>query len=182
MNIHYIQPYSVEKNIGAAINKAIESLNCNSEDWVVNIDHDVLFLLPDTKAQIERILAETTYDILGCMTNRIRVREQLYGGYFNENADIRAHMAVARECRANGGNLVLRSREGVVAGFLLCFKRSTWKAIGGFKEGTIDFDRVFCRTAVCAGMTVGIMKGVYVFHMYRLWSTNPKNTISHLTT
>ncbi len=180
MRVHYISPFSCEKNIGKAINDAIQVLHIPSTDWLVLTDMDAMWLLPDSKAQVERILATTPYDVLGCMTNRIRSREQLVGGVFNEDDRIREHIKIAETCRANAGDMVKECYSGVVAAFCMCFRASVWEKVGGFEEGTITFDSVFCRRARELGYKIGIMSGVYVWHSYRLMSSNPKNEIKRL--
>lgn len=181
MKIHYVSPFSCEKNIGGAINDAIEAIDYSPfEDWIVLTDHDVLWLLPGSKAQVERILAATTYDVLGCMTNRIRSREQLVGGLFNEDDRIREHIKIAETCRENAGDTIKECYSGVVAAFMMCFRVSVWEKVGGFEEGTVTFDSVFCRWARELGYKIGIMSGVYVWHSYRLNQKNPKSYIQHL--
>jgi hypothetical protein len=181
VKIHYISPYSYpEKNIGGAINDAVRQLNASPDDWIVHMDMDAMWLLPDSKAQVERILSQTSYDVLGCMTNRVGSAEQLVGGYFNEDDRIRNHIDIARHCRTNAGDLVKRA-QGVVAAFMMCFRMSAWQAVGGFVEDVLNFDTLFCWEVVrvCPG-GVGIMQGVYVFHQYRLMSTNPRRDARHL--
>jgi len=183
MNVHYISPYRPDKNIGLAINEAVKALIPGTvyyDEWIVHIDQDAMWLLPDSKAQVERILTATPYDVLGCMTNRIRSREQLVGGVFNEDDRIREHIKIAEACRANAGDMVKECYSGVVAAFCTCFRVSVWETVGGFEEGTITFDSVFCRRSRELGYKIGIMSGVYIFHNYRLNQTNPKNYIQHL--
>lgn len=181
MRIHYIQPYATDRNIGAAINSAILDLAASPDDWIVLTDHDILWLLPDSKAHVEAILSTTGYDILGCMTNRVRSREQLVGGVFSEDDRIRSHITVARECWQNAGGMVKDCKGGVVAGFMLCFQVWLWSSAGQFLEDSIVFDRKFCESArsVC-NAKIGIMQGIYVFHLYRMWSSKGKNECSHL--
>ena len=180
MNIWYISPYSTEKNIGGCINKTIKQLNAAPDDWIVHCDMDILWLLPDSKAQVERILAVTDFDILSCMTNRLRSPEQLIGGKFIENDHIRDHIEIARKCRENAGDYVKRANS-VVAAFMMCFRVSVWEQVSGFVEGVLNFDTQFCWEAqkICEAK-IGIMSGVYVWHSYRLEHKNPKQFIDHL--
>lgn len=179
--IHYISPYSTDKNIGGAINAAIGAINYGPEDWFVLTDHDMLWLLPDSKAQVERILGATDFKVLGCMTNRIRSREQLVSGMFIENDKIRDHIILAEKCRDIAGDRV-KTTEGTVAAFMLCFRVSVWIAVAGFVENVLTFDTEFCREVrLMTDAKIGIMQGVYVWHSYRLMSKNPKNDIKHLT-
>lgn len=181
MKLHWISPYSptTPPNIGGAINSAISQLNANRNDWVIHTDQDTLFLQPDTKRHIYNILSETDYHILGCMTNRIRSKEQLVDGHFNNNPDILTHMAIAKNLyEANGG--LVTSAQGIIAAFLMCFKVSTWQALGGFQENSVTFDIRFCNQARMEGYKLGIMRGIYIFHAYRMQSRSPLTDTKHL--
>lgn len=179
MVTHYIQPYSVEKNIGKCINDAVKAINCAPDDFICLTDHDVLWLLPDSKAQVERILQTTPYDVLGCMTNRIRSKEQLIGGYFNSDDRIKEHIRIAELCQSAGRDMVVEAK-GVMAAFMLCFRASAWEKVGGFMEGAINFDTLFCGAVRAAGLRIGLMRGVYIFHSYRINSKLPLQDIMHL--
>jgi hypothetical protein len=180
VKIHYIQPYRTDKNIGKAINETIQNLRYEPDDFIILTDHDTLWLLPDSKAQVERILMGTDYDILGCMTNRIRSPEQLINGRFIENDSIRDHIVLAEKCRENAGDYV-KEAHNAVAAFCMCFRVSVWVRVSGFVENVLTFDSEFCREArVTCRAKVGIMCGVYVWHSYRLDKKNPKSYIKHL--
>lgn len=179
MTTHYISPFRQDKNIGKAINESVINLTADLNDWVIHCDHDTLWLLPDSKYQVERILQTTPYDVLGCMTNRIRSKEQLVGGYFNPDDHIRGHIEIAELVRAAAGDLVVDAR-GVMAAFMLCFRVSAWEKVGGFVEGAVNFDSIFNQMCRSAGMRIGLMKGVYVFHAYRIMSRIPLQDVTHL--
>lgn len=175
--IHYISPFSVTKNIGKAINDAIIQLNANDEDWICHLDQDVMWLLPDSKTQLEHILNNTNCHVLGPLTNRLAQGYQLVPNMFDK-FDIRDHIACATELRANYSTV--KEVSCVLAGFCLCFKVSTWKTIGGFVENSLQFDSQFSIATQRKGFKKGIMAGLYVFHGYRMWSDNPKTDIKHL--
>lgn len=177
MKCHFISPYDRAKNIGGAINQAIEQLNAADDDFIIHSDQDVLFLLPDTKAHIMDILETTDYDIIGCVTNRLGSNTQCVAGTFNEDS-ITAHVAQAkRQWEVYGSSVV--STE-VVAAMLMCFKVSTWRALGGFDENRINFDWLFCTRAPKMRLKVGIMAGIYCLHLYRWNSKDPANDYKHL--
>lgn len=180
VKVYYISPYRTDKNIGKAINDAIVQLSPNDDDWIVHVDQDVCFLRPDSKKQIEEILSATDYDVLGCLTNRLAGNHQLYGNKFNDGSDMREHVRIANECHnANYGKVV---QTGVnIAAMVMCFRVSTWKKVGMFRENNIQFDMLFTHEVKRKGGKLGIMTGVYVFHLYRLWSNSPIREIKHLT-
>lgn len=181
MAIHYIQPYDKTSppNIGGAINSAIKQLNADPNDFVVLLDHDVLFLRPDSKKQLEEILETTDYDILGPVTNRLSMVHQLVSGMFGAT-DIKEHIKCANALHdANYGKVI--PVNDILAAFCLCFRVSTWQKLGGFKENSLQFDSLFSCAARSLKMKLGIMVGVYCFHLYRMWNeTNPTRDIKHL--
>lgn len=180
--IHYISPYSTSKppNIGGAINEAILQLNASDDDYIVHVDQDVCFLRPDSKAQIADILSSTDYDVLGCLTNRLAGNHQLYGREFNESADMLEHIAIANHCHERHYGQVVETNINIAA-MLMAFRVRTWKSAGGFRENSIRFDSEFTDAVQAKGGKLGIMQGVYVFHLYRMWSDNPIWEAGHLT-
>ncbi|WP_094570756.1 hypothetical protein [Mucilaginibacter xinganensis] len=180
MAVHYIQPYdkNTPPNIGGSINSAIKQLNTDPDDFICLLDHDVLFLRPDSKKQLEEILETTDFHILGVATNRLAISHQLVPGMFCVT-DIRDHIKCANAMHeANYGNVF--EINDILAAFCLCFKVSTWNKLGGFHENSLQFDSLFSAAARRSKMKLGIMTGIYVFHAYRLMSDNPKQDITHL--
>lgn len=180
--IHYISPYSTSTppNIGGAINDAIRQLAPADDDWIVHVDQDVCFLRPDSKAQIAKVLEGTDYDVLGGLTNRLSGTHQLYGEQFNSETDIREHIAIAQYCHTRHYGEVVQTDVNLAA-FLMAFRVQTWKKVGGFVENHVRFDSYFTDDVMRLGGKLGIMKGVYVFHLYRMWSDNPLWEVEHLT-
>lgn len=178
MNIHYISPYRIDKNFGKGINEAIEWLNPADEDFICHVDQDALWLRPDSKKQLEEILLTTDFDILGPVTNRLAMPTQLASNMFDET-DMKVHLATADLLHEHFYGDVYAVRE-VLAAFCLCFRVSTWKQLGGFVENDLRFDWLFSNAALGHGMKLGLMRGIYVFHLYRLNSANPRKDIAHL--
>lgn len=178
VRVHYISPYSTEKNIGKAINEAIITLCANSDDWVVLTDYDVLWLLPESKGQVEGILSTTDYDLLGCVTNRLAQTCQLQKGAFDVY-DIRQHIQFAKDRHDTFGATVT-PYNNILAAFMLCFRISTWHKLGGFREASLQFDSLFSIKAKRMGMKLALMQGVYVYHLYRTGHSQPARYIEHL--
>lgn len=177
MAVFYISPYdsSESRNIGGSINHAIRQLNAKNEDWVCHVDQDAMFLLPDTKARLERILSTTEYDILGTITNRLAMPYQLVPNMFDVY-DIREHIKVAKARESDE----VQPYTHILAAFCLCFKVSTWRKLGGFEQNSVCFDTTFSLMAHNSGLKMGLMSGVYVYHLYRSWSDKPKIDYQHL--
>lgn len=174
--VHYITTWSSQKNYGGAINEAIERLNCSDDDWLVLRDGDACFLTPDWGNQIQSIIENADgYDLIGCSTNRLREPHQVVAGSFNI-MDLNKHYEIAVSAKSQHGTKVFPFHHDI-AGMFMLFRYSAWKN-NKFKENTAIFDRLFTR-GITKGR-VGIAPGLYVLHMYRLWSNNPKNDSKHL--
>lgn len=164
--IHYLSPFDPQKNIGGSINWAISSILAQHDDWIVLVDQDVMFLRPDSKAQIESILNATDYDLLGCMTNRLGAPYQCVPDMFHQT-DILEHIKCANILHKENYGKVQYVRHGLAA-MVLCFRVSTWSKLRGFTEGALNFDLLFSEAAMFNKLKLGLMTGVYVFHLYRM--------------
>lgn len=176
--IYYFAPFDSEKNIGRSHNQHCEIVP-NAEDWICITDSDVLFLLPDTKKQIEDIIQKhgNTYQVFGCLTNRIASPHQRIDGWFAET-NIQLHKAKAQVVQAT--NYVdVEETDINVAGFLMVFQKKTWDKYR-FSDNSIRFDSEFTDKVKADGGRLAIMQGVYVFHDYRLGHDNPMYYIDHL--
>lgn len=178
MKIHFISPYRTDKNIGKAINDAIIQLDAAPDDWIVHVDQDALWLRSDSKKQLEEILTVTDYDILGAMTNRLAAYTQRAAGMFNE-FNIKKHVEVADLLHERNYGQVGAINDPLAA-FCLCFRKSTWEQLGRFEENSIQFDYLFGCRALSFGKKLGLMWGIYIFHLYRINSADPANDIKHL--
>lgn len=179
MKIHYIQPFDVNSppNIGGAINAAIEQLNPAPEDWIVNMDYDLLWLLPDSKKQLSEILLSTDFQILAPVMNRLGNDYQLVERAFY-NTDMMWHINTAESRSDLLWGTVTPFTGGPLAAACLCFQYRAWVALGGFDENSLAFDTQFCIRAERSGMKMGIMEGIYVWHSYRI--SKNINDINHL--
>lgn len=177
--IYYFAPFDSEKNIGRSHNQHCEIVP-NAEDWICITDSDVLFLLPDTKKQIEDIIRKhgNDYQVFGCLTNRIASPHQRYKGYFETSAQIKYHKHIAQKCQTENYADVEETTINV-AGFLMIFQKKTWDKYR-FSDNSIRFDSEFTDKVKANGGKLAIMQGVYVFHDYRLGHENPMYYIDHL--
>ena len=175
--IYYVTFWAADKNYGKSINEAIERLNPSENDFVCLRDGDSCFLTPDWGNQLETIVANADgYDLIGCSTNRLREPHQLVNGMFSPSTTLECHYATALDQQEIHGTHVIPFHHDI-AGMFMLFRYSAWKT-NKFKENTAIFDRLFTR-GITKGR-VGIAPGLYVLHMYRLWSNNPKNDSKHL--
>lgn len=175
--IHYITIWDSKKNYGKAINDAIGRLNPSDEDWIVHRDGDSCFLTSDWGKQIEDIVSNADgYDLIGCITNRLRDNNQTLGHTMFKEMNMSSHYFQAETMKSNYG-IEIFPYDHDIAGFFMLFRVSAWRN-NKFKENTPIFDRLFTQ-GIKKGR-VGIVPGLYVLHMYRLWSDNPKNDNKHL--
>lgn len=176
--IYYFAPFDSEKNIGRSHNQHCEIVP-NGDDWICITDSDVLFLLPDTKKQIEDVILKhgNDYQVFGCLTNRIASQHQrIYE--FDNNADILYHKRIASFRKEMNYDEVKQTTINV-AGFLMIFQKKTWEKYR-FSNNSIRFDSEFTDKVKADGGKLAIMQGVYVFHDYRLGHENPMYYIDHL--
>jgi hypothetical protein len=179
--IYYFAPFDSEKNIGRSHNQHCEIVP-NVEDWICITDSDVIFLLPDTKKQIEDIIRKhgNDYQIFGCLTNRIASLHQRYSGVIDPfmEVNIMVHKELAGLLKRTLYDVVQETNINV-AGFLMIFQKKTWDKYR-FSNNSIRFDSEFTDKVKADGGKLAIMQGVYVFHDYRLGHENPMYYIDHL--
>lgn len=169
--VWFSNPYDPGKDIGAALNEFCENIP-SDDDWIVLQDGDIMYLTPDWGKQIYDALARngSDYDLIGCMTNRLGGTTQLVSGMYDVT-DISKHHEVAVKLAAEKWAVVEPIKQGI-AGMFMAFRKSTW-AKHRFKEGdygAVKFDTEFGKAVMNGGGKVGLMRGLYVFHIYRLWA------------
>jgi hypothetical protein len=182
-NIYSFTPFAFDKNFGASCNQHCESVP-NDDDWILIRDSDTAFLIPDYPQQIKSIIDNNKdkFDLIGCYTNRIGFKHQLYKGILSEDTDIKNHILIAKDLYSKYGNQVAYLNKPI-AGFFLLFSKKAWKEHkfeeglfvrkrdydGTIKQAYIDywFSNYFVRKK-----RVGIALGLYIFHIYRLYSKN----------
>ncbi|CAL1518186.1 glycosyltransferase domain-containing protein [Chitinophaga sp. MM2321] len=178
--VWYLTPFSTEKDIGGEYNAQIARVP--QDDWVCIRDGDTIFLTPDNQwgKQIEDIVQAATgkYDLIGCITNRLRATTQLYKNEFSNDHNMLNHGKIAKELyEANYDSI--KQNKGPVAGLFLLFPRRTWDKVK-FREKCDTFDTHFGKELIKKGGKIGIAEGVYLYHWYRAWSQDPLNYKKHL--
>lgn len=178
--IWYFQPYATDLNIGRAFNDHCAVMG--PEDFAVITDHDTMYLHPKTKAQIEYILTGPgkDYDLLGCYTSRIGSAHQCYGGKRSEDYNALHHMQIAEKLHNEHYGEVEPIRQGI-AGFFMAFPQHTWQK-HKFVENSIYFDTELSKAVLRSKGKIGLMKGVYLMHLYRPGSADPQREVTHLKT
>jgi GT2 family glycosyltransferase len=140
----------------------------DDDDWVCMMDHDIMFLNPKTAIQIKDITQKyPETGLFTCVTNRVGNKLQCYNHTIEENPDILYHKEIADNLIENHYDKVLDIQRPI-SGLLMVFRKSTWKLLGGFKPGLLTVDNDFSKKVLQRGLKIKLMKGVYVFHYYRL--------------
>ncbi len=177
-NIWYSTPYATDGNIGRALNEFCETVP-GEQDWICLTDADALFPTPDYGRHIADVLKEhgDRYQVYGAMTNRIKSEHQRVHGLFDE-MDFRKLVQAGYDLEREKWGQAHDGGSGV-AGFFLCFRKSTWKKTP-FRERDKTFDTQFCKDVRRAGGKIGIMSGLMLVHVYRILSPSPLTDVKHL--
>lgn len=177
--IWYFVPGRSDKNIGKALNDHCNLVK-NEDDWIVTMDGDMMFLQPFWAKQLEDIIMKhgNKYRLFVPVTNRIAsLRQRPFPEDF-ENFDMLHHKKVADKLYTEHYDEVADYTKAP-AGLMLVFQKRIYDRIK-FREKRIDFDTIFGRKMMMNGFKMGLMKGFYVFHGYRMGQENPMGYKSHL--
>jgi len=179
MKVHYSSPYSTDKNIGKAINEFCDMVP--DEDWICLTDGDAMFLTPEYGMQIHEVASNAKFDLIGCLTNRLGRPIQRYKGSFSNDYNVLNHYNIAAELASrHWGEVQDITKARYVAGMFMLFPKTLWNKIK-FVENVANFDDLFSLAVIKQGGKLGMMKGLYMFHCYRIWSDNPKGDREHLS-
>lgn len=177
IKVWYSNPYSTEKNIGKALNEFCT--NVPDGDWICLQDGDMIYLTPDWGKQIEDVIRQhgSKYSLFGATTNRLGRDIQRYKGEFSNNHDMKYHHDLAVKLSKEEWATVKPVQK--VAGMLMLFPKSLWNRIK-FQENDAAFDDAFSNAVKSMGKKMAVMKGLYVYHLYRIWSDKPVGDKTHL--
>lgn len=164
--IHVTIPYALDKNLGAAYNRAMQLIPAN--DWACIIDYDVQFLTPDAIKHLhEYVRLHPDAGMMTCFTNRVGCNEQLLSGKFSEKSDMLHHLNLAKIQQKKLYQMT--ELKSLISGFLMVIKKETWEDHRFVESGKcLGVDNHFCKAVQASGKKVLRMDGIYVFHTYRL--------------
>ena len=112
------------------------------------------------------------------MTNRVGLLYQCYNGQISEDYDMYGHYKTSMVHHGLYYGQV-QPLNRIIAGFLMLFPKKVWNYVK-FEENSIYFDQKFSQDVMAMGGKIGLMKGVYVWHSYRLGQPNPRKYTDHL--
>lgn len=176
--IYKFQPFSPQKNLGLEYNSHCALVPATS-DWILILDYDAMILDPRSYSFMERAIAENPdTEIFGAMTNRVGYAHQrLMQKGLDKTDSVVQHLAIAKEQADAFGSKTVDAP--TVAGFFLLFQKQYWMG-NNFQEKIWSkngrlFDWVFC-DAAARRRTIKIIKGIYVWHTYRILQADYRET------
>jgi hypothetical protein len=175
MTVHYLQPFAVDKDICKAYNQACKLIP--DQDWICITDMDTMFLHPEQKRIIDTVANSGQADLYGCVSNRCNVPDLVLPSMFDER-DIKKHYLKAEE-RIQFGNVV-EFYKGVIPGYFMLFSKKTWNQVQGFSIPDYGVNYAFDQYFSAKIKSKAIIKGVYLLHLYRIWSDMPAWDVEHL--
>lgn len=176
VKVHYLQPFAIDKNICRAYNEACDMIP--DGDWICLTDYDAMFLHPIQKQLVEQIANSRQADLYGAMTNRCNVPECLVQGMFDE-FDLKNHFTKAFTQYQIFKDQVYH-HSGFIPGYFMLFSKDTWIKVGGFKVPPLAPQFTFDQYFSMAVERKAIIKGLYILHLYRIWSKFPQLDSEHL--
>ncbi len=175
--IYKFQPFSSTKEIGKEYNAHCE-LVPNDDDWILILDYDCMILDPRSYQIIEKAIDRYPHiEVFSAFTNRVGYPWQRFLHMPDESADMKFHLTKAQQ-------LATRFESGecktlpTAAGFFLLFRKKYWLE-NRFKDTIWDGGKLFdwhFSLAAAKRDTVAVIKGIYVWHTYRLMSTDWQDT------
>lgn len=186
MIIHYIKSGRADLNFGKAVNDTISCFN--DHDWICLMDIDTMPSYHEAFYKtVEGVAKSTGYGLIGCMTNRCGMKDQLISGnrdIISHNTDWLHHREIGKALYQEHGYSV-KGCKTTIAGLFMLFKKQVWTHVGGFKEGGVSVDGKFvdwhfCNDAINKGYLIGIAQGLYMIHQYRPEAANPRSSTKHL--
>jgi GT2 family glycosyltransferase len=153
-----------EKNYGAICNKYCEMVPDN--DWIIIRDYDTMWMTWDYLPKIQKYI--TKYPNTGLFTtytNRVGNLAQCFKGIISEDRDIKNHVKIAKKLSDIESAKEIKTS---ISGMVMIFKKSTWKEVGGFKDGILTVDNNFSKKILKSGKKILLLQSLYLFHYYRL--------------
>lgn len=173
MKIHFIHPFSLEKNYGKELNATMAMIP--DGDWCAIMDWDAMLLCHE---QIERIYKYVEQNISAgmfvCKSNRSGSLGQRLNGRFEKEDLVKTQHWIAQNLITQTEfALATRATEiktDKISGFLMLISKATWNEIKFNEELKIlDVDRDYARRLIALGKQIFLMDSIYIWHSYRIW-------------
>ena len=167
MNIHTFIAYDDEKDLGRAYNKNMSLLS--EDDWAVFIDHDAMFVQPYWYNTVkDAIKKNPDVGFFTCFTNRIGCGWMRVPNIDQNNHDIRYHRDIGKKLSNQETEVIdITNRNPYLSGVVMICQKKVWDRIGGAKSGFLSVDNDLHIKCAKAGIKVGLISNLYVYHWYR---------------
>ena len=175
-NIYHFVPGAGDKNLGRELNKHCEIVP-NDDDWIVIRDNDTCYLHPFINKQLEDIIKKhgNNYEIFSCVTNRLGLKYQLPYGLMDETNVLKLRDIAEKHYAEYYDEVRPCSNTEPTAGLFAMFQKKTWKKLK-YEEGLANaggfIDWRFTKGHLDIGSRIGICKGIFLFHYYRMHQNN----------
>ena len=164
--IYFSNPYNSSGNIGIAYNH-YASLAPNDNDWLCFTDGDTMFPYPDFGSILEEIIeANPEYSFFTCLTNRVGDKRQCYKGTISNTRCLSDLYRTAQIVKRAGTHV--ETIKAPISGHLMLFKKSLWNEVKFQEKGILAVDNQFSNDVANIGYEIGLMKGFFLIHYYRL--------------
>ena len=165
--IWFFKPYALNKELAIAYNEYCEVVPDN--DWICLLDGDSMFLESDYGHIIQSYINKyPECKLFIPTTNRVKRKFQCYKGVISEEPNIKTHRKISKNIRKSFDIKDLSSKKSISMPCFI-FSKKTWQEVGGFKNtgrvGGVDlsFSKKVLKIGPCYRM-----KGLYLFHYYRM--------------
>ena len=155
-------PYSTERNLGDAYNRAIQSSESN---WVLLLDHDVFLALSPRWYEIcIHTISKHNPALASCWTCKTGSALPWIAYQDSpDSTDIQDHVQTAQRIYNQYQMSVTEIEK--VTGFFMLINKSVWKSVGGFPaKGISQEDWDYSKKLTDAGHKIFRMDGMYVYH------------------
>ncbi len=166
MKVHVMTPYSRERTFAVACNEAVAMIG--EDDWICIIDHDFMFLAPESIADLYKYAEMCPDSLLTCYTNRVGSRIQCLNGVISENDSMKAW--INRAIRMRQVEPSVTEIKGVISGYLLFFSKKLWNDVSHFPEDKtiLGVDNGFSGRVLNKGKKIYLMNNMLGWHSYRI--------------
>lgn len=157
-------PFSFEKDLGQAYNKAMANV---TDDYTIIMDYDAMILTPNTLPLVDKYVKQYPgAAVLTGWASRAHPSSSQRYHTMNEGNVLQAiHEAERLEKRPMSVRKITKN----LTGFFMVIKKSTWEKYK-FKEGIgcLGVDTDYWQQLIAGGETILLMETVLVWHTYRL--------------
>jgi hypothetical protein len=171
--IYFFTPYSLEKKLFEAYDRYMALLP-SEDDWACFLDGDTLFFESNFGHQVQEYVDK--YPATGMFVSyasRSAYPYMVPAETDQKSDSITYHRSVSSSCYFHLHGHVTRI-ENHVSGHLMCIRKGTWleirQEVGRRCEANnlLGVDTQITNTMLGSGKTILLMRGIYLFHYYRL--------------